>query len=270
MVTYIFCGIVFSTLFNYQELFALENVRYFMRGYDSVSIQIGPLAQGVRGILFGIVILLIKDSLEGRYGWLKLWGIIAIIGIINTPGPAPSSIEGLIYTQLPLEYHLKGAPEILVQTLLFSYLVAKPRRTKQRSKFLEANKIPLTATVLTGMGFSIFGIVLALMLKVDLMAGASDMGAFFVMFVAMAMVFFITKWYSDTDIEHKKIILALVYYIAMAVMPTTYNFLTDSPFKSILSLIVNIVPTLITSLFVYYSIPEDPKTRQRSDRLDHC
>mgnify|MGYP000999960545 CR=1 FL=1 len=153
ITTYILCGIVFSTLFNYRELFLLENVKYFMRGYDSISIMIGPLVQVVRGLLFGIALLLIKASFDGKYGWLKLWVVIAIIGIINTPGPAPFSIEGLIYTQLPLEFHIKGAPEILLQTLLFSYLIAKPKKEKLQIKFIEDNKISFIAAMIPGAGF---------------------------------------------------------------------------------------------------------------------
>lgn len=35
---------------------------------------------------------------------------------------APCSIEGLLYSQLPLSFHLIGLPEILLQTLAFSLL----------------------------------------------------------------------------------------------------------------------------------------------------
>lgn len=83
------------------------------------------------------------DQIQKKYGWLRLW---AIIGIINTPGPAPCSIEGLIYTQLPLELYIKGAPEIPVQTLLFSYLVANSEKLK--FPWLRKYKIPLISVFL--------------------------------------------------------------------------------------------------------------------------
>lgn len=260
ITTYILCGMVFSTLFNYQELFLLENAENFMRPFDGVSTLIGPLAQVIRGVLFGIVLLFIKDYFAGRYGWLKLWFIIAIIGIINTPAPAPFSIEGIIYTQLPLEFHLKGAPEILVQTLLFSYFIARPKKDRKQYKFIEKNKIALLAAIIAAVGFSVCGIVLTFVLKLDIMAGGSDAGALIIMFLAMLVVFLITRWYNNADSKLKALILAIVYYIALAIMPTIYNFIVNSPFKSMLSLIINVAAVLITLLFVcFYKIIERKK-----------
>ncbi len=159
--------------------------------------------------------LVIKDYFIGKYGWLKLWAFIAIIGIVNTPAPAPFSIEGMVYTQLPLEFHFKGAPEILVQTLLFSYFIAKPKKEKQRNKFIEENKIALLISLIAGIGFSISGIV-SLILKINVMAGTSDIGAFIIMFVSMFIVFLITKWYCNRVTKLKAVILTVIYYIAMA------------------------------------------------------
>lgn len=254
ITTYILCGMVFSTLFNYQKLFLLENVESFMRPFGGISTLIGPLVQVIRGVLFGIVLLFIKDIFVGKYGWLKLWSVIAIIGIINTPGPAPFSIEGIIYTQLPLEFHMKGAPEILVQTLLFSYFVAKPKKAKHRNKFVEENKVAFIAAMIAGIGFSASGIILTLILKADIMAGTNDAGAFIIMFIAMFAVFLTTKWYCKTDKKFKAIILAVVCYIVIAIMPTMYNFIVNSPFKSLLSLAINVVPVVIILLFVYFSM----------------
>lgn len=53
IATYILCGIIFSAVFNYQELFELGNTKYFMREFTGVSTLIGPLLQIFRGILFG-------------------------------------------------------------------------------------------------------------------------------------------------------------------------------------------------------------------------
>lgn len=253
ITTYILCGIVFSAMFNYQELFLLENVKSFMRPFGGISNMIGPFVQVVRGALFGIVLLFIKDFFVEKYGWLKLWALIVVIGIVNTPAPAPFSIEGFIYTQLPLEFQFKGAPEILVQTLLFSYFVIKPKTEKQQNKFIEKNKIALIISIIAMIGISVSGIVLALLLNVDIMAGASDVGAFIVMFISMFIVFLITKWYCNKGTKIKAVILAIIYYIAIAIMPTTYNFIANSPFKSPLSLVINIVPTVIMMLFLYFS-----------------
>jgi hypothetical protein len=39
---------------------------------------------------------------------------------LSTYGPAPGSIEGAIYTTLPLPFHMFGLPEVLGQSLAFS------------------------------------------------------------------------------------------------------------------------------------------------------
>lgn len=245
IATYILCGIIFSAVFNYQELFELGNTKYFMREFTGVSTLIGPLLQIFRGILFGLVLLLLKEPIiEKKYGWLKLWAIIAIIGIINTPGPAPFSIEGVIYTQIPMEVHLKGAPEILVQTLLFSILVAKPPR-KKKNAFIENNKQAIISAVIAWVGLTLSGILLSIVLKTDIMAGTTDTGAFVVMFAAIAIVFFISKWYAKSTAGFKHIALILGSYTALAVAPTLYNWITGSALSSWLALVINIVPVVI-------------------------
>ena len=47
----------------------------------------------------------------------------------------------------------------------------------------------MIVTVISGVGFSVGGIILALVLGVDIMASASDPFAFIVMFVALEIVF---------------------------------------------------------------------------------
>ncbi len=248
ILTYILCGLIFSTLFNYQELFALGNAKYFMRDMSSLSSVIGPAVQVVRGALFGFVLLLVKDSVLGKpYAWLRLWAIIAIVGIINTPGPAPFSIEGVIYTQLPLEFHLKGAPEILCQTLLFSIFVTK-QKGESKLKLAGPAKTALNATIIAGVGFSLSGIVLALLIGADFMAGATDMLAFAVMFVAMVVVFLATR-YMSTGSAVGKLVYYGICYLALAVLPTVYNFLSNSPFQSWLSLIVSALPVAAIAFY---------------------
>ncbi|MCL2411532.1 MAG: hypothetical protein FWC97_07810 [Treponema sp.] len=68
------------------------------RPLDEISMGGVLFAQIIRGLLFGIVIWWIKDSIIGKkLGWLKLWAILIILGIFNTYGPAHGSIQGMIY-----------------------------------------------------------------------------------------------------------------------------------------------------------------------------
>ncbi len=238
-VTYLICGLIFSTLFNYDELFQLGNVKYFMRDAYGISSLIGPIFQILRGAMFGAILLLIKDSFMNKpWAWLKLWIIIAGLGIICTPGPTPASIEGIIYSQLPLEFHLKVAPELLVQTLLFSIFVTNNVRVKVLDKF----KQPFIVTAISGGLFSISGIILALILDVDFMKSATDIGAYIIMFIALIIVFFMSKYYFDSKV--KPTIYYFVCYTALAVGPTIYNYITDSLLKSPLSLIISGFPVI--------------------------
>lgn len=243
VITYILCGMVFSMLFDYERLFALGNTAYFMRPVDSASSLLGPLMQVVRGVLFGLVLLLFRNSYEGKkYGWLKLWAIIVVIGIINTPGPAPFSIEGLIYTQLPLEVHLKGAPEILVQTLLFSWFVAGNGKRSKRN-LSPVMKTAVVTAIISAVGFSVSGILLALVLGIDPAAGIRDGWAFAVMFASVAIVFFTTLWYvSRRRGVWGAILYYTVCYLSLAALPTVYNFLSGSPFSSSWSFLLSALP----------------------------
>ena len=140
VVTYMICGMVFMTLFNYQE--NLEVVG--MNSMDELNGLVVILGQIVRGVLFGIVIWWIKDSIIGKkLAWLKLWAILVIVGILSVYAPAPGSIEGFIYLApssvvpnsepLPLAFILGSLAEIMVQPLLFSIIVTFQRKGKGNS-----------------------------------------------------------------------------------------------------------------------------------------
>ena len=253
ILTYILCGIVFSTIFNYHSLFAMDGVDGFMKEIGGSSTLIGPLIQVIRGILFGIVLLLFKDTFLGKkYGWLKLWAILSIIGVINTPGPAPFSIEGIVYTKLPLEFHLKGAPELLIQTLLFSYLIAKPSKEK-KIKFIEENKSDFVSAIVCMVLFSLSGIVLALIRGISIASSVGDLGAFGIMFIDVISTFFISKNYSNIKSKYKDTIIVIILYFLLSILPYIYNLITNSPFNTYLTLLINIIPAMILFFIIKFN-----------------
>ena len=246
-VSYLICGLIFANVFNYKELFELDNVKYFMRDAYGNSSLIGPFVQILRGAIIGCILLILKDNvLKMKRGWLYLWILFAGLGIICTPGAAPASIEGIVYSQLPLEFHLKTAPELIVQTLLFSLWVTGDFKFNIPEKL----KHPVIVTVISGVGFSVSGIILALVLGVDVIASASDPFAFIVMFVALIIVFFMTKWYVSKKEKWMGIIYYIVCYLALAGLPTGYNYLTDSLLKSPLSLIFSGIPVIVIGIYL--------------------
>lgn len=120
-VTYFLMGLAALFLLGYADKYADPAVAIFMRQTDHPLVAAGPLLQVIRGALFGVVIYLLRDlALERKRGWLTLWAVLAIVGVISPFGAAPASIEGMIYTTLPLWFHLNGLPEILLQSLLLA------------------------------------------------------------------------------------------------------------------------------------------------------
>lgn len=247
-VSYLICGLLFANLFNYKELFELDNVKFFMRDAYGNSSLIGPFVQILRGAIIGCILLILKDNvLQKKHSWLYLWIIFAGLGIICTPAAAPVSIEGIVYSQLPLEFHLKTAPELLIQTLLFSVWVTGDFKFNIPKKYMH----PIIVTVISGVGFSVGGIILALVLGVDVMASASDPFAFIVMFIALTIVFFMTKLYVTKKNGLITVIFYIICYLALAGLPTAYNYLTDSLLKSPLSLVFSGLPVVVIGMYLF-------------------
>ena len=120
-VTYFLMGLAALALLGYADKYADPAVSVFMRQTTHPLVAAGPLFQVIRGALFGIVIFLLRDLVLGRkHGWLTLWAVLVIVGVISPFGAAPASIEGMIYTTLPLWFHINGLPEILLQSLLLA------------------------------------------------------------------------------------------------------------------------------------------------------
>jgi hypothetical protein len=124
VITYLLVGTVAAILLDYERLFEEPVIRDYMVAFGSTSLFLGPLLQLVRGVVIAIVMLPFRSALaSARNGWLHLWLLLIGVGIVSTSAAAPSSLEGVVYTRLPLWYHAIGLPEMLIQTLIFSSLV---------------------------------------------------------------------------------------------------------------------------------------------------
>jgi len=150
-VTYFIFGLLMSNMFNYGELFQKDIIRDYMLPINSPNILLGPFLQPVRGLLFAFGIWPIRTLIfDKKFGWLILWNIIIIFGILSTPAAAPCSIEGLLYSKLPVWFHLIGLPEILLQTLLFSVILFFwVKRKPQEQPIAQQSKLKRQLTFLT-------------------------------------------------------------------------------------------------------------------------
>jgi hypothetical protein len=123
-VTYFIIGLLASTILNYTRFFAESSLNLMMRQTNDPWVMVGPLFQPIRGILFGIVFYLLREPFFGKKnGWLLMWTMLVVVGILGTFGPAPGSLEGMLYTVLPLWVHLRGLPEALLQSLFLSLIL---------------------------------------------------------------------------------------------------------------------------------------------------
>jgi hypothetical protein len=123
-ITYFAVGLFAFTVFDYSARFADPSIGCFMRQTDDPLVAAGPLFQPIRGFLFGIVFYRLRDVLfRGRGGWFPMWVMLVLVGIFSTFGPTPGSVEGMIYTTLPIKGQLFGLIEVLLQSLLLSIVV---------------------------------------------------------------------------------------------------------------------------------------------------
>ena len=122
-VSYFVIGLLAFTFLDYSAKFADPIVANMFRQTDHPLVAAGPLFQVFRGFLFGVVFYFLREIIFPRKnGWLILWLVLVIVGILSPFGAAPSSIEGMVYTVLPTWFHIVGYPEIILQSGLLAFL----------------------------------------------------------------------------------------------------------------------------------------------------
>ncbi len=123
-VTYFVLGVISFALLDYATVYSGPEVAGFLRPTSDRLVTAGPLFQPIRGLLLGLVLYLLREPLFQRpRGWLVLWVTLLVVGILSPYVAAPGSLEGLVYTTVPLSFHLSSLPEVILQTLLFSAIL---------------------------------------------------------------------------------------------------------------------------------------------------
>jgi hypothetical protein len=111
-ITYSLMGILAMTFLNYAEQFSRPIV------------MAGPLFQPIRGLVFALVFYPFREILfTKKNGWLLMWWMLVGLGILSTFAPTPGSVEGMVYTTIPIRNQLTGWLEIIPQALLFSAIL---------------------------------------------------------------------------------------------------------------------------------------------------
>lgn len=123
-VTYFLAGILAYTLMGYEQAYSEPPLSYFMRPTTSPWVMAGPLFQPIRGLIFALAFYPLREVLFGtKRGWLILWWLLVALGILSTFGPAPGSVEGMIYTVIPPLSQLLGLWEVLLQSFLLALVL---------------------------------------------------------------------------------------------------------------------------------------------------
>jgi hypothetical protein len=122
-VTYFLVGLFAFTLLDYTGKYADPSVANLMRHTSDPLVAGGTLFQVLRGFLFGLVFYSLREIVFARKnGWPVLWLTLMVVGILSPFGAAPSSIEGMVYTRLPMWFHIAGLPEVIIQAFLLAFL----------------------------------------------------------------------------------------------------------------------------------------------------
>jgi len=94
--------------------------------------------------------------LGGKYGWVYLWGLFFGLAILSCPEPAPGSIEGMVYTVIPVWLQIAFLPETVLQTLAFSFLIHLWQKRPDNKKI----SILFLILFIMVLAFSILGVLL--------------------------------------------------------------------------------------------------------------
>jgi hypothetical protein len=123
-VTYFLAGLLAYTLGGYEKTFSEPPLSYFMRPTTDRLVMAGPLFQPIRGVIFAVALYPLRRVLFAeKRGWLILWWLLLALGVLSTFGPAPGSVEGMIYTVIPPLNQVLGLWEVLLQSFLFSLIL---------------------------------------------------------------------------------------------------------------------------------------------------
>ncbi len=119
-VTYFIAGVAALLLLDYGDTMGTGDSIF--KPITDPMVMAGPLFQPIRGIIFGLAFYPIAAALfANKLGWLYLGWLLVALGILSTFGPAPGSIEAMIYTNLGVSF--STYVEVVAQALAFAFVL---------------------------------------------------------------------------------------------------------------------------------------------------
>lgn len=87
------------------------------------------MGQVLRSVILALILYPFYDTIiRGRYGLPALFGALWGVAWLGSVGPMPGSIEGVIYTEIPLVAHLLVLAVVALETFVFAWLFVRWER----------------------------------------------------------------------------------------------------------------------------------------------
>jgi hypothetical protein len=251
-LTYMVFGLLARSVMHYDQVWQLPIMADLYRPMDSGWVLAGPILQPLRGLLYAAGLWVFRPYLHQiRYGWLAIWSVFVLFAILGTPAAAPGSMEGVIYTRLPMLVHVVGIPELYGQTLLFSVLLYTWDRgrylgVETRGGRLLGDALKAMATALVGVfGLAIAGVVVSGLAGTTPEALSKLPGAMAVMGLCAAanllLPVTLMRLLPMSGLRRAAVLLAVLYAVN-AVIPAVFNLVTASPVSLPATLMLNLLP----------------------------
>lgn len=248
VVTYLLVGLVASRALDYTDLLSRAVISDYYLPYGSADLLASTALQVLRGALFGLVLLPFRTLLAGsRWGWLWVWSVFVVIGILGTPAAAPSSFEGVVYTRLPWWFHLVGLPEMLVQTLGFSVLLHRTVRAPSHPMAARPRRVmaALVVASIAFLGYTAISLAFAFSAGTDLASGSD--GRVLGQFVTPLLLGFLTalvargRWWGPAHaVLYLSSVVALALYQGLVLGSTGWLYVLVAP---VLPLVISLAMT---------------------------
>lgn len=122
-ITYFLMGLLASTFLDYAARFARPEMACWMRQLDDPLVMAGPFFQLIRGVIFALAFYPLREVLFRKRGWLVVAWLLVALSILSTFGPTPGSVEGMVYTVIPIRSQLVGWLEVMPQAFILAALL---------------------------------------------------------------------------------------------------------------------------------------------------
>lgn len=144
-VSYFVAGVAALTLLNYGETMGAGDSIF--KPITDPMVMAGPLFQPIRGLIFALAFYPIRNTLFGnKLGWIYIWWLLVALGVLSTFGPAPGSIEAMIYTNLELSF--STYVEVVTQAFIFAFILFYWMNNKEKKWLNWVMGIAFTLTML--------------------------------------------------------------------------------------------------------------------------